>query len=79
MAAVGFEPMTLGFLRLGPYSLCHQCGHRICEGKTDVVFYVHDVVKLIKQMYLSAMIEVSVGRQQWVSYLESLDEEIKLL
>ncbi len=26
MAAVGFEHMTLGFLRLGPYSLRHQVG-----------------------------------------------------
>ncbi len=26
MAAVGFKLLTLGFLRLGPYSLRHRCG-----------------------------------------------------
>ncbi len=27
MAVVGFEHMTLGFLRLGPYSLHHSADH----------------------------------------------------
>ncbi len=62
LAAVGFEPKTLGFLRLGSYSLYHQCGHplrhRWGPGKKDksIASIISIVINIILASNLNYLI-----------------------